>query len=227
MKKRVFYTEWAYVLGMILLAAGTAMMEKADFGMSMVVAPAYIMHLKISEILPFFSFGMAEYTLQALILLGMMLIMRRVKRAYFFSFVTAVIYGFLLDGAIYLASLIPAFGVIGRGVFFLAGQAVCAAGIAMLFHTYIPPEAYELFVKEISAKINMGIHKFKTIYDCASCLVSVILSFIFFGWGRFEGVKAGTIFSALVNGLMIGQCAGFMEKRWEFRDGLKMKKWFE
>lgn len=227
MQKRVFYTEWAYVLGMVLLAAGTALMEKADFGMSMVVAPAYIMHLKISQALPFFSFGMAEYTLQAVILLGMMMILRRVKRAYFFSFATAVLYGFLLDGAIYLAALIPDMGMVGRGVFFCAGQAVCAAGISLLFHTYIPPEAYELFVKEISAKIGMDIHRFKTIYDCASCLVSVALSFLFFGWGRFEGVKAGTIICALVNGWLIGVCARFMEARWEFRDAMKLSKWFE
>ncbi len=227
MKKRVFYTEWAYVLGMILLAAGTALMEKADFGMSMVVAPAYIVHLKGSEVLPFFSFGMAEYTLQALILAGMMLILRRVKRAYFFLFVTAVIYGFLLNGAIYLAAFLLAAGMVGRGAFFAAGLVLCSAGIAMLFHTYIPPEAYELFVKEIAAQRGMDIHKFKTIYDCASCLVGVALSFLFFGWGRFEGVKAGTIFCALVNGWLIGQCAKFMEKRFDFRDGLSIKKWFE
>lgn len=39
MKKRVFYTELAYILGLLVLAVGTAMMERADFGMSMVVAP--------------------------------------------------------------------------------------------------------------------------------------------------------------------------------------------
>lgn len=38
--KRVFYTELAYAIGIIVLALGTALMERADFGMSMVVAPA-------------------------------------------------------------------------------------------------------------------------------------------------------------------------------------------
>ena len=51
MKKRIFYTEIAYILGLIALALGTAFMEKADFGLSMVVAPPYILHLKISEFL--------------------------------------------------------------------------------------------------------------------------------------------------------------------------------
>ena len=46
MKKVKFSTEISYFLGIILLAAATTLMVKADFGVSMVVAPAYILHLK-------------------------------------------------------------------------------------------------------------------------------------------------------------------------------------
>jgi uncharacterized membrane protein YczE len=47
--KKVFSSELAYLFGILILALGTAFMEKADFGMSMVVAPAYLIHLKISQ----------------------------------------------------------------------------------------------------------------------------------------------------------------------------------
>jgi len=104
MKKKTMYTEMAYVLGIVILALGTALMEKADFGMSMVVAPAYLLHLKISQTLPFFSFGMAEYTLQAVVIVLLALVMRRFRLSYLFSFCTAVIYGFVLDGVMLLAA---------------------------------------------------------------------------------------------------------------------------
>ena len=52
-RKKVFYCEMAYVVGLVVLALGTAFMERANFGMSMVVVPAYLVHLKVSEILPF------------------------------------------------------------------------------------------------------------------------------------------------------------------------------
>ena len=172
--KKTFFTEAAYFLGMILLAIGTALMERADFGMSMVVAPAYILHLKISEFLPFFSFGMAEYMLQAVILLLLILIQRKAKKAYLFSFCTAVLYGFILDGALALMGLIPFAGIAFRVFCYTAGMLLCSAGIAMLFDTYITPEAYELFVKEIAEKCSMPISKCKTIYDCISCAVAVI-----------------------------------------------------
>lgn len=52
--KKTFYTELSYLLGILILALDTAFMERADFGVSMVVAPAYILHLKISQILQCF-----------------------------------------------------------------------------------------------------------------------------------------------------------------------------
>ena len=84
-----------------------------------------------------------------------------------------------------------------------------------------------MFVKEVSAKVGMDIHRFKTLYDCVSCAVGVLMSFAFFGFGRFEGVKLGTIFCALVNGSIIGWCAKMLEAKFEFRDGLPLKAYFE
>lgn len=224
MKQRTFYTELAYILGLLVLAIGTALMERADFGVSMVVAPAYLLHLKISQYLPFFTFGMAEYTLQAVVLLLTMVLLRRVKLSYCFSFVTAVLYGFLLDGSIAAIAWLPMDGTVGRLVFFAAGMVLCSVGVSLLFHTYIPPEAYELFVKEVSAKFGMDIHRFKTIYDCVSCLLAIALSFAFFGLWHFEGVKLGTVFCALVNGTLISGCTSVLERFWHFRDGLPFRR---
>lgn len=224
--KRTFYTELAYVFGLIALAVGTALMEAADFGMSMVVAPAYLLHLKLSRTLSLFSFGMAEYTLQAFILAVMCIVLRRVKLSYLFSFVTAVIYGFMLDGVMLLTALIPAESAAVRAVFYLVGMLCCSAGVSLMFHTYIPPEAYELFVKELSARFGVNINIFKTCYDCASCLVGVILSFAFFGMWHFEGVKLGTVVCALANGYIIGLFTRFFEKRFEFRDALTARRYF-
>lgn len=224
--KKTMYSEAAYVIGILVLALGTAFMERADFGVSMVVAPAYLLHLKVSQYLPFFSFGMAEYVFQALVLVLLGIVMKRFKLSYLFSFVTAVLYGLALDGSIWLTALIPGSGMLLRSVFYVAGMLLCSIGVAFLFHTYIAPEAYELFVKELSAKLGAKIHHTKTVYDCCSCLLGIVLSFAFFGFGHFEGVKLGTILCALVNGWMIGQIGKVLEKKFTFRDGLAMRNLF-
>lgn len=227
MKKKIFYTEAAYIFGILILSLGTAFMERGDFGMSMVVAPAYILHLKISEFLPFFSFGMAEYTFQLLLIIGLSVFLRKLKRSCIFSFVTVLLYGFALDLFIWTTSFLPdGDGIALRLVFFLAGMLMCSTGVALLFHTYLPPEAYELVVKEISAKYNFSISKCKTAYDCISCAAGIILSFVFFGFMHFEGVKFGTVFCALFNGLLIGKISKVFEHHFEFKDGLPLRSFF-
>lgn len=220
-RKRVCFSELCYVLGLVILALGTALMERANFGMSMVVAPAYLLHLKISQFWPVFSFGMAEYVFQAFLLILLSLVMGRFKKGYLFSFVTAVLYGLILDAVIAAVALIPRFGLADRALSYALGMLLCSLGVAFLFHTYIAPEAYELFVKEVAIRHNWPIERVKTVYDCVSCGIGVILSFAFFGFGHFEGVKLGTIFCALINGTLIGWISRWLEKRLDFRDGLK------
>lgn len=227
MKKQVFYTEVAYIVGLALLALSAAMMAASDFGVSMVVAPAYILHLAISPYLPFFSFGMAEYSLQAVLLILMVLILREFRLSFLFSFVTAVLYGLILDLFVFLVSFLPAseWGV--RLLLFIFGMLMGSAGVSMIFHTYIAPEVYELLVKEVSAKFHINIHKFKTGYDCSSLLLSVAMSFLFFGLWQFEGVKIGTFVVAALNGFLISRWTKLFESLWDFKDGMKLRKYFQ
>ena len=226
MKKRTLYAEAAYVLGIVILALGTALMEKAAFGMSMVVSPAYILHVKISESLPFFTFGMAEYTFQALLLVILGIVTRKFRLTFLFSFVTAVIYGFTLDGVMLLCGALPAEGIVWRILWYVLGMVICSLGVALLFHTYIAPEAYELFVKVIAGGRGWEISKVKTVYDCVSCAVSVVMSFAFFGFGTFIGVNWGTIVCALINGSIIGACTALLKKYFTFADALPWRKYF-
>lgn len=226
-KKKIFFTEAAYILGIIALAGGTALMEQADFGMSMVVAPAYLLHLKISRYIPAFSFGMAEYSLQAVLLLLLFLALRKFRAAYLFSFVTAVLYGLTLDAAMLLVDCLSLHGPAAKIICYLAGMLLCALGISLLFHTYIPPEVYELIVKEISAKTGKDINLIKTCYDCLSCLAGILLSFSFFGLWHFEGVKWGTILCALINGFIISRCSKALEAVFDFRDALGLREKFD
>ena len=226
MKKTVLYTELAYVLGMVGLSLSVALMTRADFGVSMVVAPAYLLYLKLNPVLPFFTFGMAEYTLQAALLLCTILTVKKFRPYFLFSFVTAVLYGFLLDGWMLLVQRFPAENIALRCLWYVLGLGLGAVSIACFFKTYIAPEVYELLVKELALKLSKPTHRVKTVYDCVSCAVAVVMSFAFFGLWRFEGVKLGTVICALVNGFLIGRCTALYERVFEFRDALPWRKYF-
>lgn len=226
-EKRIFYTELSYVFGMIIMAFGAAFTELGGLGMSMVVAPAYILHLKISEFLPWFSFGIAEYCIQGLIILITVLAVRRFKLSYLFSFVTALLYGALLDSAIFAVSFIPNEALILRIVWFCVGTLLCSIAVSLFFHTYISPEAYELIIREISDKFKVNINKTKTVYDLISTVIGIILSFVFFGFGVFKGVGIGTVICAIINGFLIGRISAFFEKHFTFKNRFNLEAFFQ
>ena len=227
MEKRKFSNELAYLLGNIFVAIGVALMERANFGVSMVVAPAYLIYRRLSLTLPFFTFGMAEYTLQAVLLVAMCVVLRRFKASYLFSFVTAVFYGVILDIVMLPAAYLPDSSFSMRAVLYVLGMVSCSVGISFMFHTYLSPEVYELLVKELSGHFGMELHRFKQLYDISSTLAGVALSFAFFGLWHFEGVKLGTIICALINGPMIGIISAWLDRRYEFCDAKNWRTFFE
>ncbi|MHC1695984.1 MAG: DUF6198 family protein [Eubacteriales bacterium] len=227
MQKKTFYTEAAYIIGIAILALGTALMATADFGVSMVVAPAYLIYLKVSGVWSFFTFGMAEYALQAVLLVVMMLVLRRFRVSYLFSFVTVIIYGLLLDASMAAVSLIPLDSIVTRLIMYPLGFLSSTAGVSLLFHTYLSPAVYEMFVKQVSGKYKVDIHKFKTVFDITSFVAAIVLSLAFFGLWHFEGIKAGTIVCTFINGWTISRFSHLFEKHWEFKDALKLRGYFQ
>ena len=227
MKKPAFYTELSYVLGILFLSFGTSLMTKANLGLSMVVAPAYLIHLKLSPYFSFITFGVASYLFQAVILIVLSIVLKKFKISYLFSFVTAVIYGFALDGFIFLTKDIPAEAMVARIALFAAGILLSTFGICLCFHTYISPEAYDVFVKDIACAKGYDIGKTKTVYDFSSLAISVILCVCFFGLFQFRGIGIGTAIAACVNGTLIGMYGKFLEKHFEFKDALPLRKFFE
>ena len=75
--KKGRFAEIAYVLGIILCPLGVCLSAKSGFGVSMVVAPAYVLYLRISETIPWFTFGKSEYIFQGLLLSICYLLLRR------------------------------------------------------------------------------------------------------------------------------------------------------
>ena len=217
MKQRLFYKEWAYVAGVLVMAVGAACMEHAGFGLSMVIAPAYLLHLAVIPVLPWFSFGMAEVIFQAVLLFLLSLALRRFRFSYLFSFVTSVIYGICLDTAITLMGYLT-YTVSVRIVLYILGMALTSAGVAFFCRTHIAPEVYELFVDKISKKLRKPFHRVKIVYDGTSCLLSIVMSFALFGMGRFVGVDWGTVVCALVNGALIGLFETLYDRLWVFKE---------
>ena len=226
-KKKTMYSEAAYLLALVLLAMGTAFMDLANLGMGMVIAPGYVIYLKLSQHFSFVTFGMVTYLFQLALLILLSVAGRKFRLSYLFAFMSAFLFGCLLDLFELFILKIPCGTIPGRIIAYAVGEVFCAWGVSFMFHTYVTPEVYELIVKEVSAKRHWDINKVKTAYDCASVALGIILSFLFFGFGRFEGIKIGTLICALINGRMISLCTKANEALFEFKDLLNLRAFFE
>ena len=209
-------SEFAYIFAIITLAFSVAMITVTDFGVSMIVAPAYILSQKVS----FLTFGQGEYVIQAMLFIVFCLIMKKVKLVYFSAFITGVIYGFVLD----LWRLLPVFnqdittaadlGVVTRIIFFIIGMLLTSFSIATFFKCYLYPQVYDFFVKGMSKHFNIPRAKFKTCFDLSFLCLSTVMTLLLFH--KFVGVNFGTLIMAVFNGTIIGFFNKFLDKHFEF-----------
>lgn len=203
-KKIRAYSEINYILSIIILAFAVCMTKAADFGMSMIVAPAFI----ISEKFSFISFGVGEYIIQGILFVIFCILLKKVKWVYFVAFGTSVIYGFVLD----LVGRIPLFNpdVIApaslpiwvRIILFVGGAVLTTFSVALSFHTYILPQLVDFFVHGVTGHFGIKLNKFKTFFDLSYLALALILTFVFFG--ELRGIGLGTLILALTGGTMIG-----------------------
>ena len=229
MKKIKFYSEFAYLVGLCALAFAASMISSTDFGLSMIIAPAYIVSQKLS----FLTFGQSEYLVQAIMLIVLGIAMKGFRPLYFFSLISGVIYGTALDFwrahiVLFNPNITPpgsmAMGL--RVLFFVLGMMLTAFSVALFFKSYLYPQVYDFFIKAVSGKYGIPLPKFKTAYDFCSLGVAVVLSLLFFH--RLVGVGIGTLVMACFNGTLIGFAGRMLDKVFDFVPMLpKAKELFE
>ena len=212
MKKLTLPSELVYIVSLSLVALSVAMLTASDLGLSMVVAPAYLVSLKLD----FLSFGTAEYVVQAIVFIVFCIIMRKVRPIYFTAFVSAIIYGGILD----LWRLIPLFDPsvtpVGsldmpfRVMLFAGGMLLMCFSVALSFKTYLYPQVYDYFVEKVGGKFGNKRFLFKLGFDLTFLAVSFILTFAFFGEVR--AIGAGTVIMAVGDGFLIGLFEKFFDK---------------
>lgn len=221
MKKIRMSRELAYVLGMIIMPFSVAFTVKANLGMSMIAAPTYI----ISERFDFITYGQTEYIVQGLFVLLLCVIIKKFRVSYLTSFLSAIIYGTILDLAVYLTDPIPADNIVIRVVLFILGMTFTGFSVALFFNTYLAPCAYDFFVRVVGQEKKLDMRKWKLCYDFSMLAFALIMSFVLFR--NLVGVSIGTLVMAVLNGNIISFFSKQFEKRIEFFDRFKLARYFE
>lgn len=226
MKKLQKTSELMWVFGTVFVAFGVAICSKADLGVSMVAAPAFIVSEAIRPLWNGFSVGVTEYIIQGLMLILLCIVIRKFNWRFLLAFLVAVIYGYTLDFFLWLLESVSFNDVWLRWVMLIIGDIVVAFGVACFFKTYMPLQVYELFVAETSSTFNININKVKSYFDKILLILSIILALILFNdvktfdWSTiyyksFHSIGLGTIVTTLINSPLIKGCSKLLDKVFE------------
>lgn len=199
-----------WVLGMVLCSFGVCLCTKAGFGLSMIGAPPYIIHVWLRESFPWFTQGTSEYVWEALILFITIIIVRRFRLKYLLSFGVAVLLGLMIDFWLYV------FGGNGvledmtmRIVFLVFGILLTSIAVSLYFRTTLPLQVYELTVVEVSDKYKIKQGRLKWITDISYLVISIVLSFAL--TGGLTGIGIGTVIITVVNAPLITLCGKMVD----------------
>lgn len=217
MKIRVSH-ELVYILGAAILSLATAMLTAADFGLSVIVSPAYLVSVKTGLL----TFGQAEYVVQGILFVLFCIIMRKIKLLYFGAFLSGIIYGFILDlWRTWIPHLNPDIYPTGtlpiqlRIVYFVVGFFINILGVTLYFKNRYYPQVYEFFVKGVSEKYHIELSKFKLTFDLAFLALSLILTLVMFH--KIVAIGVGTLIMACCNGPLIGAYSRWFDKHFELK----------
>lgn len=215
MKKIQKMNEAAWIMGIILCAFGVALATKANLGLSMIAAPPYIIHLFMRNFLPWYTQGTSEYVWQGVLLIFMCIIVRRFKVKYLLTFACAMIFGFAVDGALFLLGGGGAYEELStRIIAFIASEIITATAIACYFRTDMPLPVCELLVSEVSKRYSLSINKVKQVTDISMLVLSLVLALALNR--SFTGIGIGTIIITLVNASMIAIAGKVLDRFFEF-----------
>lgn len=192
-KKRLFPCEIALTTALLINSLNLCLLIKSSFGVSTLSS----VPLVLSNIFLSISIGTWTIIIQTITILILILITKQPKIGYFFSFLVAIVNGFLVDAATQMMlrwPLILPFKIL----YFLVGFIGIAFGASLYIKCRLPITPFDLFVRDLSSYSGKNIKFVKTIYDLICVTITLTLSIAFLY--KIVGIGLGTILGVIFTG---------------------------
>lgn len=211
-KKLIKLGEASWVVGNILCAIGNCFVSKSAFGLSAIIAPAFILNRKIG----FLTVGVCEWIIQGLLLALCCIIIGKFKGKFIATICNIIFYGACFDLVDLLFSFIVPTTIPARILIAAVGMIITGIGVALMLRTYIPPAAYEIFVKEIAEAKGFNMSKVKLVFDASMLALTLILMFALLGGFYVDIIGYITVIAAFLNSVLIGFFGKILDKYCDF-----------
>lgn len=186
-----------YCLALLLMAFGVALSVNSDLGVSPVNSLPYV----VSQILGL-QMGTCVTGIFCFYILLQIIILRKEFQLYnLLQIVFSTIFGYFVDFAKMIVGdfRIPTY--FGQLAMLAMSIPLIAVGVLMYMDVQLVPMPMEGLSSCLATKLNRPFPSMKTIVDCIVVLTGIVLCFVFLG--KLDGIREGTIITALVTGKVI------------------------
>ena len=187
-----------YCLGLLLLAFGVAFSVNCNLGASPVSALPYV----VSRIVNMPLGTCTTLVFCGYVLLQILILGREFRPVDLLQVLVSTIFGYFVDFAKFVVGdfTLPAY--FGKLVMLGISIVLIALGVLLYVEAHLVPLPMEGVSFSVAKKLNKPFPATKTVIDCVVVLTAVGLSFLFFG--RLDGIREGTIITAMVVGKLVG-----------------------
>lgn len=195
---RYFLRILIYAIGLFFLAIGVVLAINSDLGVSPVNSLPYVLSL-ISGI----DMGACVTMVFSVYILVQILIKRRdFQWINLTQLIFSALFGYFVDFARQMVGSFSFPTYAGQLVTLLISMVFVAIGLSLYMGVDLvnmPMEGMTLAISECFPQYSF--HKIKIVVDCSSVLIGILLSFLFLG--RLQGIREGTVLSALFIGKLL------------------------
>lgn len=196
-KKPLFVKISMFLLGTAVNAFGITLITKAYLGTSPISSLPFVLSLGLSP-----SFGDLTFLFNMLFFLGQLLLLRRdFERLQLLQIPTTVGFSLLIDFFMSLFGDFKPSSYTYSVMLLVLGCLVMALGITLSVHADWILTPGNAFVSALSKKTEKPYGTVEIAFDSVLTILAIIASFTLFG--RFRGVREGTVASALLVGSFI------------------------
>lgn len=193
--KKKFAKEATWGIAMLTNSMAISLLVKSSFGVSTLSS----LPLVLDAFFPKITFGMMNFTIQALLLVYVIFRTKQPKLTYLLSFAIAFIFGLLVDLADTITAPWPNTLPL-RFLYFGTGWLLIAFGASLFICSDLPLMPFDCSVKDLSLYTGKSVKTVKTSLDAVFVTTSLLLSFI--GLHKLYGVGIGTVVMMFFTGTL-------------------------
>lgn len=188
------------IFGLFLMSLGIAFAIRSNLGITPISCPPYV----LSHYFTNWTLGQLTVGMHITMIIAQVIILRKeFPKAQYSQILVSFLFGFLIDGSMWLTQMLNPVNYIMQIIFVLTGSLLVAVGIIFEVTPKLLYLAGDGLMITVARVLKRPFGQIKIAFDVTLVIFSVIAGYLLLN--NIVGVREGTVISAILIGFIIGK----------------------